>query len=135
MKGNLLDLSGKIDSIMVQIFEAIAKVAESLNTPFFVIGATVRDVILQSGYGIRTMRATQDIDCGVQVSDWAYYKQLREGLISTGKFTSDKKKAQRLLFEGSFPIDIIPFGAITSLDNSISWPPDNEVEMSTLGFE
>lgn len=100
MKGKLIDLSGKIDSTIVEILQAISKVAESLNTPFFVVGATVRDIILQYGYGIPTKRATQDIDFGVQVSDWEQYRHLRQGLISTGKFTSDKKKAQRLLHEG-----------------------------------
>jgi predicted nucleotidyltransferase len=135
MKRNLLDLSGKIDSLTIEILQAITKVAKSLNSPFFVVGATARDIVLERGYGISTKRATQDIDFGVQVSDWEHYRQLREGLISTGKFTYDKKKTQRLLHEGNFPVDIIPFGAIANLDNSISWPPDNEVEMSTLGFE
>ena len=135
MKENLLDLSGKIDNPTIEIFECIAHVADSLNIPFFVVGAAARDIILQYGYGILTTRATADIDFGVQVSDWEHYKQLRDGLISTGKFTSDKKKVQRILFEKNFPVDIIPFGAIANLDNSISWPPDHEVEMSTLGFE
>jgi predicted nucleotidyltransferase len=135
MKENLLNLSGKIDNLTIEIFECIAHVADSLNIPFFVVGAAARDIILQYGYGILTTRATADIDFGVQVSDWEHYKQLRDGLISTGKFTSDKKKAQRILFEKNFPVDIIPFGAIANLDNSVSWPPDHEVEMSTLGFE
>jgi predicted nucleotidyltransferase len=135
MKRNLLNLSGKIDSLTIEILQAITNVAESLHTLFFVVGATARDIVLENGYGIPTNRATQDIDLGVQVSNWEHYRQLREGLISTGKFTYDKKKTQRLLHEGSFPVDIIPFGAIANLDNSISWPPDNEVEMSTLGFE
>lgn len=135
MKENLLNLSGKIDNLTIEIFECIAHVADSLNIPFFVVGAAARDIILQYGYGILTTRATADIDFGVQVSDWEHYKQLRDGLISTGKFTSDKKKAQRILFEKNFPVDIIPFGAIANLDNSISWPPDHEMEMSTLGFE
>jgi len=135
MKENLLDLSGKIDNLTIEIFHCIAHVADSLNIPFFVIGAAARDIILQYGYGILTTRATVDIDFGVQVSDWEHYKQLRDGLISTGEFTSDKKKAQRILFEKNFPVDIIPFGAIANLDNSVSWPPDHEVEMSTLGFE
>jgi predicted nucleotidyltransferase len=135
MKENLLNLSGKIDNLTIEIVERIAHVADSLNIPFFVVGAAARDIILQYGYGILTTRATADIDFGVQVSDWEHYKQLRDGLISTGKFTSDKKKAQRILFEKNFPVDIIPFGAIANLDNSVSWPPDHEVEMSTLGFE
>lgn len=135
MKENLLDLSGKIDNPTREIFECIANAADSLNIPFFVVGAAARDIILQYGYGILTTRATADIDFGVQVSDWEHYKQLRDGLISTGKFASDKKKAQRILFDKNFPVDIIPFGAIANLDNSVSWPPDHEVEMSTLGFE
>jgi len=135
MKENLLNLSGKIDNLTIEIVECIANAADSLNIPFFVVGAAARDIILQYGYGILTTQATADIDFGVQVSDWKHYKQLRDRLISTGKFTSDKKKAQRILFEKNFPVDIIPFGAIANLDNSVSWPSDHEVEMSTLGFE
>lgn len=135
MNRTLLDLSGKIDSLTVQILETIANVAESLAVPFFVVGATARDIILEYGYGIRTKRATQDIDFGVQVSDWDHYRQLREGLIDTGEFRPDEKEAQRLLYEGSLRIDLIPFGAIAYPDNSLSWPPDHEIVMSTLGFE
>lgn len=135
MKGNLLDLSGKIDSLTLEILVRIVNVADSLNIPFFVIGAASREIILQYGYGITTPRATQDIDFGVQVSDWEHYQKLREELISTGKFMPDKKKAQRVLHEGRFPVDIIPFGGIADLDSSISWPPDHEVEMNILGFE
>ena len=32
-----------------------------MSAPFFVIGATARDIILKYGYGIETIRATNDI--------------------------------------------------------------------------
>jgi len=134
MSKNLLDLSARIDDFTVEVFERIASVAESLGVPFFVIGATVRDMILTYGYGIQTIRATHDIDLGVQVSDWDQYRRLKEGLVATGKFRPNGEP-QRLLYEESLRIDVIPFGPIADPDNSLTWPPGHETEMTTLGFE
>jgi len=83
MKESLFDLSGKIDGFTVGLLEIIAEVAESLSVPFFVVGARARDIILSQGHAIETGRATQDIDLGVQVSDWDAYVQLRDALIAT----------------------------------------------------
>lgn len=135
MNESLLDLSGKTDRYTIKLFEIIAEVAESFNVHFFVVGAMARDIILSQGYGIGTGRATQDIDLGVQVSDWDSYERLREGLIATGKFRRDKKQAQRLVYMKSYPMDIIPFGAIAEPDDCLSWPPEHDARMSTLGFE
>jgi len=135
MTKSLLDLSRTIDRFTVELLETIANVAESLNLHFFVVGAMARDIILLEGYGIQTGRATQDIDLGVQMSNWDSYERLREGLIATGKFRRDKKQAQRLESGESYPIDIIPFGAIAEPDDCLSWPPEHDTTMSTLGFE
>jgi len=134
MKESLLDLSGKIDDFTVGLFETIAEVAESLSVPFFVVGAMARDIILSKSYGIEIGRATQDIDLGVQVQDWSEYEQLKAGLVTTGKFGLDKKQAQRLLYEELFPIYVIPFGAIAEPDDYLSWPPEHDQTMTTLGF-
>ena len=114
MKENLLDLSGKIDGFTVEFLDTIADVAESFKVPFFVVGAMARDILLTEGYGIETGRATQDIDLGVQVSDWDGYERLTEEFIATGEFRRDKKQVQRLLYREMLPIDIIPFGAIAA---------------------
>jgi predicted nucleotidyltransferase len=135
MKENLLDLSEKIDGFRVGLFEAITEVAESLSVPFFVVGASARDMILTEYYGIETGLATKDIDLAVQVSDWDSYERLREGLIGTGKFKNVGKKAQRLLYEEVYPVDIIPFGTIAERNGGLSWPPEYDMKMSTLGFE
>jgi predicted nucleotidyltransferase len=135
MNNNLLILSKKIDGFAADLLGTIAVVAESLKVPFFVVGATARDMILTQGYGIETGRATKDIDLGVQVSDWEAYERLRKGIIATGKFKRDKKQAQRLVYAETFPIDIIPFGAIAEPDDCLSWPPKHDTTMSTLGFE
>ena len=71
---------------------------------------------------------------GVQVSDWDGYKSLKDGLIATRKFRHDKKQAQRLRYEGTFPVDVIPFGAIAEPDDQLFWPPNHDTTMSTVGF-
>lgn len=135
MTKKLLDLSGKIDGFRAELFEIISVVAGRMKLPFFVVGATARDYILELGYGVRIMRATLDVDLGVQVPNWDFYNRLREDLIATKRFVPDKKQAQRLLYKGTFPVDIIPFGAIAHPEDRVLWPPEQEVEMSTLGFE
>ena len=135
MKKKLLDLSEKIDAFTVEVFDVIIDIADSLDVPFFVVGARARDWILELGYGIRIIRRTEDVDLGVRVPDWKSYAQLREGLIATEKFIADKKEAQRLLYKGRFPVDIIPFGDIAEPDERVLWPPDEAFEMSTEGFK
>ncbi|MBW2040005.1 MAG: nucleotidyl transferase AbiEii/AbiGii toxin family protein [Deltaproteobacteria bacterium] len=134
MSKNLLDLSGKIDNFTLEAFETTAHIAKSQGVPFFIVGATARDMILMHGYDIPTIRATRDIDFGVRVPDWDHYKKLREGLEATGKFTPTNE-VQRLKFKERLIIDIIPFGPIAGRSDSLTWPPDHEIEMTTLGFE
>ena len=133
MTQKLLNVSEKIDKFTVELFEHIANVVESLGAAFFVVGAAARDIILKCGYGIDTIRATNDIDLGVGVSDWNQYTKLREGLVTTGKF-EPTREPQRLRYQASVLIDIIPFGTIADPGGSFSWPPNHEVEMNTLGF-
>lgn len=88
MTTKLLNLSETIDKVTVELFANIANVAGSMNAPFFVVGATARDIILTNGYGIETIRATNDIDLGVEVSDWDQYNLLckTEKALSIGTF-------------------------------------------------
>jgi predicted nucleotidyltransferase len=134
MTSKLLNLSGKIDNLTIGVLSTIARFADSLRIPFFVIGATARDIILTHGYNIQTIRATKDIDFGIQVSDWDQYAKLKDGLLSTGFFTPGKEP-HRFLYEEIIRVDVIPFGAIAEPGHVLSWPPDHETRMSTLGFE
>lgn len=134
MKGNLLDLSGKIDKVRLLAFEKVSRVADSLGVPFFIIGAAARDLILMNGHNIPTIRATLDIDFGVQVPSWDQYLKLKQGLVETGEFT-ETEDVQRMMFQGSLRIDLIPFGPIADNTSTIKWPPNQKIVMSILGFE
>lgn len=115
------------------VLEGISIVADSLQIPFFVIGATARDIILHYGFGLEIRRATQDIDLGIRVENWEEFGLISEKLIESGLFVQTRE-AQRFYFKETFPVDMVPFGRISEPEETISWPQSEGVEMSTLGF-
>jgi len=135
MNKNLLDLSGKISEVFIDVYDVVDSISNELNIPFCVIGATARDLILSKGYGQDIRRGTLDIDLAVSVPDWEMFEELSSRLIATGKFIPSSS-VQRLLYEGDehLPLDIVPFG-FNEKSSQISWPPNHEVTMSILGFE
>ena len=69
MNNILFNLSGKIEKPIVNALYTLKKVADSLNIPFFVVGASARDLILKHCYGIEPPRKTGDIDLGVEAAN------------------------------------------------------------------
>lgn len=131
---NLLDLSGKIDSASLALFETLSEVTNSLGIPFFVVGATARDLIFELGYGLPSIRATLDKDFGLRVGSWGEFEKLKESLLTSGQFKQDRD-VQRLSYRGELLVDILPFGEIADAKWEIRWPPDGDVVMSMVGFE
>ena len=129
-----MDLSGKISKDIIEIYTVVSKVADELKIPFFVVGATARDMVLEFGYGIEPSRATRDIDLGVKVADWEQFNKLTGQLVATKKFRKSQA-AQRFFYENDLPIDIVPFGEISGKDGFVAWPPKHETKMSVLGFD
>ena len=134
MSNILFDLSGKIDQQTVETLSIVKRAADSLRIPFFMVGASARDFVLEHCYGIKPRRMTKDIDLGVEVADWEQFNQLKASLIATSKFSSDEKEPQRFHCD-SVIVDIVPFGPITDENRRISWPPEHEIFMSMLGFK
>ena len=130
----LLDLSGKIDPSTVELYEAVDRVAAAMDVPFFLIGATARDTVMEQVFSIRSGRATKDVDIALRVSGWDEVNQLKQALLGTGNF-AESREAQRLIYRNERPVDIVPFGGISDPDHKISWPPDHDFIMSTAGFE
>jgi predicted nucleotidyltransferase len=131
---NLLDLSGKIDPGSLALFETLSDLAGSLGFPFFVVGATARDMIFDLGYGLPSKQATLDKDFGFRAASWGEFEKLKESLLTTGLF-KETKEVQRLLYRGELLIDILPFGEIADAQGEIRWPPDEDLVMSMVGFE
>jgi predicted nucleotidyltransferase len=127
-----LNLSEILDTHTTSAIFSIHTVATELEIPFFIIGAMARDIILTYGFNIPPMRATNDIDFAVQVESWAQLDRLKRKLIETGDYKASRD-IHRLLLNNVFPVDIVPYGALSD-SYSIAWPPDYDVTMSVEGF-
>jgi predicted nucleotidyltransferase len=103
MKENFLNISGMIEKQKLEALEEIANTANSEDIPFFIVGATARDFIIEKGHNIKPSRATLDIDIGVRVPDWSQYNKLKESLVETGKFKKTKEY-QKLIFQDKLNI-------------------------------
>jgi len=130
-----MDISNKFDDpIFAELLLAVQNVAAELDIPFFVVGATARDLLLWYGHGIRPGRATRDIDFGFSVSSWEQYDELKAALVATGEFAAIGEK-QRMHFKGNTKVDILPFGQIVDSEGKITWRPDGDTELNLLGFD
>jgi len=134
MTKKLFDISGKIDEHRLEIITLIKKACDSLDIPFFIVGATARDIILEYIYSIKIYRATNDIDFGIRIEDWDKYNALITALLKDSRFSKDERIEHRLVYDEVYPVDIIPFGKITSSDGTFIWPKDKN-EFTVLGFE
>lgn len=134
MNRKLLDLSGTIDPLTVEILTTVERVTARCAIRYFVVGATARDMVLYHAHGIRPGRATMDIDLGVELTDWDGFQALKQGLIDTGLFEATRA-AHTLMSRSRIPLDLVPFGALEQPGHQIHWPPDQAIRMSVLGFE
>ena len=127
------DLSKKTE--LLWLSEPVRLVGEAAGgLPYFLVGATARDLILQYGYGIEIARKTFDVDFAFMVNSWPAFEALRTNLLATEKFTDTLGNAHRLKFESGMVIDLVPFGAIERPDRTIVLLPDGAVGMSVFGF-
>jgi predicted nucleotidyltransferase len=117
---------------LIRILDAVMK---QLAIPYFVIGASARDILIEHVHGLETTRATKDIDFAVAISSWDDYERLKAALTATGEFILGTN-AHRLMFgkdEAAYPLDLVPFDGVEK-DGEIVWPPTGEFVMNVAGY-
>ena len=129
-----------VDPSIIRVLRTVDPIAREADCAYFVAGATARDLILVNIHGLRPGRATRDIDFGIAVENWDRFALLKERLVATGVFTSDRHALQRLTYSDqaaqfSIPVDLIPFRGVTAADGTIEWPPSRDIVMNVAGFE
>jgi predicted nucleotidyltransferase len=129
------DISGKIEQSLVETLNAVNEMARMLDIPFFLVGASARDIVFSALFNITTIRATLDLDLAIRVENWVKVQALIKRMLSSGLFTQDKQRQHRFVYKDSVFLDIIPFGELEKPPGFIKWPPKNDVIMSTIGFE
>jgi predicted nucleotidyltransferase len=132
--------SKPVDPSLVRVLRALDKIASALNCPFFVAGATARDLMLVNVFGLRPGRATRDIDLGIAVESWDQFQVLKDRLIATGAFAANSTAQQRVVYADpdigfSVPVDLIPFRGVASADGTVAWPPNRDIVLNVAGFE
>jgi len=118
----------------------IDTLAREMKLNYFLCGAMARDILLWHVHGIKTGRATSDVDFAVAVKDWKQFDEIKTRLTETRKFKTANKMVQRLYYSfGSedieYPLDIIPFGKVEEPRHSIAWPADTELVMNVAGYD
>jgi len=130
-----IDISRKIDDpVIVDLLGEINAVAEDLEIPFFLVGAMARDLVLWHGFEIAPGRATRDFDLGVRVVSWDQFAAMKAALIASGNFV-DRGTKCRMVFRGTTPIDVLPFGPIDGSRQVTEWPPGDGEQLNMTGFE
>lgn len=124
----------------MRVVRELNVIATRIGIPFFLAGATAREIVLVNLWGQSPGRATVDIDFAFAVNDWAEFERLREELVATKRFERVPRKEQRLLYTDSdhgfqLPVDFIPFGGVASEAQMIAWPPEGDFVMNVAGFE
>lgn len=133
MRQRLYDISEKIDKLNLSAIKKIKDLADKSHIDFFLVGATVRDMILNYVYNIRVYRATNDIDFAVRVKGWEeYYKLVSE--VEKNGFRKDERIPHRYYYDGLI-IDFIPFGEIEDKNNLITWQDNDKRNMNVIGFD
>ncbi len=73
----------------LRVVRELNKIATRLGIPFFLAGASARDIVLVNLWGQPPGRATVDIDFAFALNDWTEFERLRRELLATGRFARD----------------------------------------------
>jgi predicted nucleotidyltransferase len=132
VNNTLPDICGKIDPAQVAVLRDVDACCSSLTISFFVVGAAARDILLESLYGIATIRATADTDFAVLLASWDQYTTLTASLCAGDRFRATQV-VHRYRHASGRLVDFVPFGSIADANHTITWPGDGE-RMTVTGF-
>lgn len=125
-----------VDPTILSVVRKINDIARGLNMEYFLAGATAREIMLRHVFGRGPGRRTLDIDFGIAVESWEQFETLKSALIAHADFEPHPKQKQRLIDKSTSAIvDLIPFGGVERSDESISWPPEEDIVMRVTGFK
>ncbi|WP_413188817.1 nucleotidyl transferase AbiEii/AbiGii toxin family protein [Paraburkholderia sacchari] len=125
---------------MIALLRQVAGAAAARGIPWFVGGASARDMLLTHVYDIEPTRATADVDIGISIESWAGHEALRAELMASGHFEQRGNTTHRLHYRVPATgvrtwLDVVPFGRIADHSGEIAWPPDQAIRMNVAGFE
>jgi predicted nucleotidyltransferase len=135
MTATSLDFSNRRElSLHARVVAAIEQAALPIGISPLIVGAFARDLHLVYGTPkIKPGRETRDVDFALAVPDWPAFHQLNDHLVASGAFTRSAVR-HRLRHLDGLPVDLVPFGAIETVERKIEWPPHGDEVLDVFGF-
>lgn len=111
----------------------LQRVASGQAVSIVAVGASARQLVFDTPYGIPVHRTTTDWDFGVRVANWEAFHHLRALFTKQGgTFKTGDSKQQLVHVKTGIKVDLVPFGGLEN-DGRIRWPDDG-LEMTVLEF-
>lgn len=124
--------------LLVEVLQALTRCFEGIDQPFFVVGATSRDLLAIVFDMSDPQRATRDLDICIAIPTWERFDEISEELQRNG-FSKDNHAKQRFHYTTrlkiDYEVDVVPFGGISPDEAHIYWPPDMDPMMTVRGFD
>ena len=120
--------------ILKELLGKLKSYFDSIQSEFYVIGATARDITLSAIHNLEIRRATSDLDIAIAIPDWGQFDKISSDLTAMDGFEKSTQQKQLFWYNKTFKLDIVPFGEVAKEDNNIYWPPEEEFAMSVVGF-
>lgn len=128
--------SNQLDNpLLKELLARLTDFFRQIETEFYVIGATARDLMLHNVHGYQPNRKTYDLDLAIAIADWTQFDTIIDLLPKQKDFSKDKSQQQRFIYKQFFKIDIVPFGDIANERGNIYWQPTGDRRMSVIGFQ
>lgn len=92
-----------VDGATVGMLRLVDTAMNELAIPYFIAGATARDIVLTHIFGIEVARATLDVDLAVAIESWEQFQLLKDRLLALDVFEEDKKPHTGLITSPMIP--------------------------------
>lgn len=120
--------------MLKELLDQLTIFFSSIDSEFYIIGATALDIILSGIHHQHAGRETDDLDIAIAIPNWIKYQEITESLCKIDGFSKSKEQKQRFWYKNVYMLDLVPFGEIAKSDNLIYWPPEESQAMSVHGF-
>ena len=120
--------------LLKELLAVLTSYFDSIESEYYIIGATARDIVLMAIHEQDAKRCTVDLDIAIAIPNWEKFETIEKGLCQKEGFTKSTNQRQRFIYKEIYFLDIVPFGGVAKDNDTIYWPPEEEVAMSVVGF-
>jgi hypothetical protein len=92
--------------LLIELLKTLVDCFDTIGLPFYVIGATARDIIIRQLIDTASQRRTQDLDIAIAIPDWDKFYEVSKTLIAAG-LKKSLHQHQRF-YMGDYALDIVP---------------------------